>query len=335
MVAPAPKPSMRQIAAQAGVSVVAVSCALRGGPGVSEDTRSRIRTIAESLGYRPDPLLSHLMYHLRSKRQPKGKHNIAFLHWPRDSYRDLVLDGARRRAEQNGYHLDVIRMTGEASHPRVLQRMLNARGIAGLVLGPSPMRDFSGLLDWENFSTVLTSHSVISPGFHRVVPNQYSATRRALLELARRGYKRIALVSPPWVDEDIQSLPSAALVWQAAQWQTTPLLCQYDPEVDSPAQLREWCQKNKPDAVVLGVSLDFEKVLCAALGREHASRLGIVSLGCERGLPNTAIVDYRPSMLGELAVDQLINQLHRGDRGIPSVQQTLTVEGELVVASAA
>ncbi|MBD0839778.1 MULTISPECIES: LacI family DNA-binding transcriptional regulator [unclassified Streptomyces] len=44
---------MKDIARHAGVSQSAVSFALNGRPGVSEDTRERVRRVAEELGWRP------------------------------------------------------------------------------------------------------------------------------------------------------------------------------------------------------------------------------------------------------------------------------------------
>ncbi len=327
---PSPKPSLRQIATKAGVSVVAVSCALRGTPGVSEATRERIRTIADSLGYRPDPLLSHLMYHLRSKRTPKGRHNIAYLYWPRDAYRELVLTGARARAEEHGYHIDVIKMGADSPSPRVLQRMLQARGVAGLVFGPSPVKDFSGLLDWQHFAVILTSYAVIGPHFHRVVPNQYSATRLALDELIKRGYTRIGLVVPRWVEERVHYFHSVAFAWESVRRGGKPLLCYHDPDTQPLTHLRTWFRTQRPDSLVLCSPLDYEGLLCKTLGRQAVSRLGIVSLGYETQSANTMTVDYRPATLGAIAVDQLVNQLHRNERGIPQMQQTLSVEGRLI-----
>ncbi|MGW3328562.1 LacI family DNA-binding transcriptional regulator [Streptomyces virginiae] len=48
------RPTIKDIARQAGVSESAVSFALNGRPGVSQDTRARIRRVAEELGWQPN-----------------------------------------------------------------------------------------------------------------------------------------------------------------------------------------------------------------------------------------------------------------------------------------
>ncbi|MFE1791934.1 LacI family DNA-binding transcriptional regulator [Streptomyces sp. NPDC059525] len=48
------RPTIKDIARQAGVSESAVSFALNGKPGVSEDTRARIRRVARELGWQPN-----------------------------------------------------------------------------------------------------------------------------------------------------------------------------------------------------------------------------------------------------------------------------------------
>jgi DNA-binding LacI/PurR family transcriptional regulator len=47
------RPTIKDIAAGAGVSKGAVSLALNGRPGVSDETRARVLAVASSLGYRP------------------------------------------------------------------------------------------------------------------------------------------------------------------------------------------------------------------------------------------------------------------------------------------
>ncbi|MFI6879895.1 LacI family DNA-binding transcriptional regulator [Streptomyces sp. NPDC050400] len=50
---PARRPTIKDIAKEAGVSESAVSFALNGRPGVSEATRARVRRVADRLGWRP------------------------------------------------------------------------------------------------------------------------------------------------------------------------------------------------------------------------------------------------------------------------------------------
>lgn len=58
--------TLKQIALEAGVSVMTVSRALRNQPSSASATRQRIQQIAERLGYRPNPLVSALMSYRRS-----------------------------------------------------------------------------------------------------------------------------------------------------------------------------------------------------------------------------------------------------------------------------
>src|SRR5580692_4026836 len=68
--ADSPRPSMRDIAELAGVSAMTVSKALRNSPKIARRTRERILKIAGRVGYRPDPELTKLMNHLRSRTKP-------------------------------------------------------------------------------------------------------------------------------------------------------------------------------------------------------------------------------------------------------------------------
>ena len=65
---PSYKLSMRDIAKEAGVSVSAVSLALRNSPKVSKKRRDEITKIAERMGYVKDGRISELMEHLRTNR---------------------------------------------------------------------------------------------------------------------------------------------------------------------------------------------------------------------------------------------------------------------------
>lgn len=99
---------LRVIAAQANVTRMTVSLALRGHPSIPPRTRKRITDIAQKLGYQPNPEMSGLMARLRTVTRTRNEVTLALvtdLSWERfPTYRDYF-DGAKRQAEQLGYSL--------------------------------------------------------------------------------------------------------------------------------------------------------------------------------------------------------------------------------------
>ena len=71
---------LQEIAEKAGVSRATVSLALRNQTSIPARTRTRIRQLAEQLGYRPNPLISALMSYHRAARPVKPTHlTLAFV----------------------------------------------------------------------------------------------------------------------------------------------------------------------------------------------------------------------------------------------------------------
>ena len=73
--------NQREIAKAAGVSPAAVSLALRNHPSIPETTRARIREVAESLGYQPNPRVAELMGHIRRNRGVEALGESVALYW--------------------------------------------------------------------------------------------------------------------------------------------------------------------------------------------------------------------------------------------------------------
>src|SRR5436305_14104955 len=76
---PGPRVSLRDIAAEIGVSHVTVSLALRGDVRISVARRSEIAAAAERLGYRPDPTLASLSAYRQAKKPVEIRSTIAWL----------------------------------------------------------------------------------------------------------------------------------------------------------------------------------------------------------------------------------------------------------------
>lgn len=122
------KVTLKQIAAQSGVSINTVSLALRGMPNVSSDTRTRICNIAAELGY----------YAQKSHRTPSKKLCListgAHL---KDSYFYLAFQQLfLGLAYENGYHMMVFDHEYWGGDPKELRQRLEESEIGGvLILG--------------------------------------------------------------------------------------------------------------------------------------------------------------------------------------------------------
>ena len=110
---PEQAPTFESIALAAQVSKATVSLALRESPKVKEETRKKIQKVASELGYRPNPLVSAQMSHIRSRKKRKTITTIGFLNtWYDEKSGERLkwniigrfADGARERAESLGYN---------------------------------------------------------------------------------------------------------------------------------------------------------------------------------------------------------------------------------------
>ena len=69
---------MAEIAQRLGVASSTISRALRNDPRISFDLRKRVRTLADELGYQPNPLVSALMA-IRRRRGSGGAVDVIAL----------------------------------------------------------------------------------------------------------------------------------------------------------------------------------------------------------------------------------------------------------------
>src|SRR5882672_7634745 len=115
---------MRDIAVKAGVSVSAVSLALRNQPRVSESERRRIQGIARRLGYRRDPEIARLMEHLRTSRANRPGSKIAIIVPELDrqalaSYFPIteMVKGVEEQADEAGFATEMFFLTDQGMTP--------------------------------------------------------------------------------------------------------------------------------------------------------------------------------------------------------------------------
>jgi LacI family transcriptional regulator len=329
-----PKATMRTIARRAGVSIMSVSLALRGRPGVSTETRQRILALAEELGYQPNAVASELMEKVRHFREHGTTETIAFLNTFRDPelyHRFPILvafiEGARQRAADYGYRLEEFRVFAPASRPESISRILKARGIRGVLLGPRWIDEPEIDLDWDSFSCVRVGEAVTHPTLPRVCNHHTHTMRLALLNLTRLGYRRILVCDSRLFDRVRGFGFRLGVDLFHHEHPHLPRCLIYEHEHWVPADFARAFEQLQPDAVVShGTQFGDWLAERAAQGAPHC---GYANLGLSPDREWSGI-DQHPLLIGEHSMDLLRVLLLHDSRGGGPNAQLLLVEGEWV-----
>jgi DNA-binding LacI/PurR family transcriptional regulator len=326
---PAKRPTLRAIAAEAGVTHATVSMALRNHPGISAATRQKVQRLARKMGYCPDPEVAKLMHHLRMKHKPKFRSTIAAITTADEEtepiYAVALRDGARREAEALGYGFSLFRVTVGEKRDTSLHRILRTRGVEGIVLLPMKsalkMKQF---LDWKDFAVVAATYAVLAPDFHRVVPDQFGNTLLICQQLARLGCRRIGLIAWRGLDLVVDHRFSAAVMWQNTMG-GTEFVPVFSYDEDYRHGLQEWFEKARPDGLIVGT----ESIARGVMDELKLRVPGNVRIAVtERPGPTLfSGIDQRAGVVGAAAVAQLHGMIQRGEKGSPAVPGVMMIKG--------
>ena len=335
-----PHPSLRTIAGAAGVCPMTVSLALRAHPSIPAVTRLRIQRLARTQGYRPDPTVAKLMRHLGTRRSARFRANLCAL-TPAlpfvrpQGYLDRMLRSLRERADSLGYGFSIINLDDYAGPRSRLRRVLRGRGVEGIILTPmSEPRDLSPVLNWDEFSVVSVTPSVLQPHFHSVSPNHYDNMRCVCHELTQSGYRRIGLAIPADRDLRVRHRWSGAIAWHNLYGGATPIPPLIDESSGTDldrARLRSWLGEYRPDVVVTDL---VEEVLAETIrtALPPRSRPGIVGMSWPKPFADAGI-DQKVEDIGVSAVELLAGMIQHGEKGAPETPRTTMVDGKWMQGS--
>lgn len=328
---------LQTIADEAGVSRMTVSRALRNHPKVNAETRSRILEIAARVGYRPNPLVSALMADVRAKKSGPSGQVLAFItcdesrdHWKNFHTTREFYEGAAESGRKLGYRVEHFWLWEKGRDARALSKVLYARGINGILIAPLPAWHVDYNIDWSQFAAVGLGYSLRSPVLHHVANHQYKTIRVVVQRLRRIGYQRIGL----WVTNDadrrvMHNWRAGYLVEQTlnSPAKSLPILFTEDAATSFPA-FQKWFLRYRPDAII---TLE-EQTL------SWLEQMGVA-------VPETGVahLDLSPEMIGRIAgadqnsrfvaaaaIDVIVGQHHRNERGIPQQPKYVLIEGRWV-----
>ncbi len=187
------RPTISDVARQAGVSKATVSAVLNDTGSVKESTRERVVAAMEVLNYRP----SQPAGRVGSRR---GRCIGLIIKEINNPYYAEVVLGARAHATEKGYTLLVVSSEGEYEAERRAVELLRAIDVDGLIATPvlDEHADLSHFFELKrrNFPFVLLEQVRGVPASLVDVDN-VEASRRAVEHLIALGHTRIAHFAGP------------------------------------------------------------------------------------------------------------------------------------------
>ena len=327
--------TLQDVADRAGVHRSTVALALRDDTRISAVTRQRVKSIARELGYQPNPLVAALMSTRRSGNPLKHvtlayvtNYPTAFGWRPEHHDRPDFFPGALSRAEDFGYKLEHFWLREPGMTPERFCRILEARGIYGLIIGRLPPGEHTLQFAWDRFSCVALGMTLQSPLLHHVTENHFEAAALGIQRCIERGYRRIGFAfseanDSPRVGERWLSAYAGGQL-RLASTDRIPI-CPGDPA--SEAEFAQWFCANQPDALLVTHARPVLGWL-RKLGKEVPRDVGLIDLAGDHPELNCAGVHCNPTRIGALAIEMLIGLMHRSEAGVPATRHEILLTGE-------
>ena len=218
-----PRPTMRKIAAQAGVSPTTVAHVLNQTPGayVAADTRQRVLDAAAALGYQEALLsqsikapLRHLGMAVSDTEHPQLRADAM-----------EIFEGARQEAFRHDYITVLLPMTPEvrpnyssSRGVQAIEQFHRTKLIDGFILDKSSFLNHAvRKLAASGVPIATVNGAPIRSGRSRVpvlsaIVDNHAGARLAVEHLTQLGHQRIALLTRPWT-----SFPKQYRPYQVAQ----------------------------------------------------------------------------------------------------------------------
>jgi LacI family transcriptional regulator len=322
--------SMRAIAEAAGVSVSAVSLAMRNSSKISNKRRDAIMRIAEKLGYRPDPRVSELMEHLRTTRIHRAPSHVAVLipeltreqlqHYPPIQ---SLLAGVREISGVTGFAVEQFFLADEGMSTRRIRSILQTRGIRGLIVAPFASGVAKLDFNFEGFCAATAGYSIVEPRLHRACPNYLQMMDELLATCVALGYRRVGLVMTYGEGGLGHKLFTSSFLYYQSKIAVSDCI----PVLPKPAltvdNLRTWVNDHSPD-VVIGSGPVYG--MLHDIGLHMPGDIGFASIDISEPPLDAAGADHRYELVGREVFNLVLGALNLNMSGEPENPKVVLVD---------
>jgi LacI family transcriptional regulator len=187
---PGRRPTIRDVAAAAGVSVATASRALGNYGRVSDETRERVRSATQRIGYRPNSVARSMI----TRRTNTIGVICADISSP---YFAGVVRGITDAATQAGFSVLLINTDEDVHKEREAVELLLDKRVDGLVVSAADVCDVAHLAEAQQRGTPVVLFDRISSqlAVDTVTVDDVSATQDAVAHLLGLGHTRIGVLA--------------------------------------------------------------------------------------------------------------------------------------------
>ena len=318
------KVTAKEIAAKLGLSASAVSLALNGKPGVSENTRAQVLDAAMQMGYtRPGASAVQTNHRTLCFVRYAGHFIKAAEH---TSFSSFVLHGVENRATELGYGLQVRNVsTDDLYNPQNLESLRKTDGIIllGTDITQPLVPEVERLLSYLDDCPVVVVDSILLAGrLDSVVNDALGGARSAAEHLLKTGHKRIGYVRAKQRIRNLQEREQG--VQQALENAGMELFATIEVDIASEKAFRDcdvWIREHKelPD----GIFADNDILAAAAIralkknGHRVPQDVSVIGFDdiptCEILDPPLTTIHAYKEELGSVAVELIDRRIRRGE----------------------
>lgn len=216
-------PTMRDVAAMAGVSVMTVSRVMHDDPRITDETKKRVRAVVRRLGY----LRNDTARNLRMGRGA-GAIGLVIGNLANPFYSQLAL-GVGQVAENHGLTVMLVNTGGGAAREAQLVADLLSRRVEGIVIAPEG-GDQSHLAPGPMRGTPVVCVARPPAGIVAdcVLVGDFTGTKQATRLLIERGHTQIGFIGlPPTVWTGAERLRGFKAAMREARLRIDPIYIRY------------------------------------------------------------------------------------------------------------
>lgn len=324
--------SQADIAEQLGVSKATVSLVLRGIGNFAKETEEKIRRLAREQGYVPDPMLGALSAYRRKEGENPFMGTLGFflprrpdLGW----FLEPLWKKGKQRARALGYAVERFSAALTDTKPHRLAKVLQARGIRGLIIGEKIRPEFWDQFPWHQFYSITITRTNINLPIDMVNHDATTACHHVWEECVKRGYRRLAVVLNRKGDQNIQKRSFYTFLGlkndSPETFAENDLI--YDDNLTA-ASWKAWWKKGKPDVVICHNEDTINKI--KAISPKALSGKDVACVSLQNPLGGISGIHLPPAEIMDSTLALLDHGIRHSLLGLSEHKRVVLLEGKWI-----